>query len=94
MKRYIRSEYVLDPKKEKYYRDYPSKESEEYMDMGSGLFYWYFTRHGVGPGSVPRGLNIIDIIDTPRGSYFLTDRVLTTKSLNFYDIQEKSPEGI
>ena len=83
----------LDPEKEKFYRAYPSKPSEEYMDMGSGLFYWYFTRHGVQPGSVPRGLNIIDVVDTPQGSFFLTDRVLTTDSLKYYDIKEASPEG-
>ena len=87
--------YELDPEKEAFYRQYPSKPSDEYMDMGSGLFYWYYTPHGVGPGSVPRGLNIIDVISIPYGGdYFLTDRVLTTKSLQYYDIQEKAPEGV
>ena len=71
-----------------------SRESDEFVDMGTGLNYWYFTTHGVMPGSVPKGLNIIKIIDKPEGTYFLTDRVLTTKSLKYYDIKEKDPKGV
>lgn len=71
-----------------------SQESDEFVDMGTGLNYWYFTTHGVMPGSIPKGLNIIKIIDKPEGTYFLTDRVLTTKSLKYYDIKERSPKGV
>ena len=71
-----------------------SQESDEFVDMGTGLNYWYFTTHGVMPGSVPKGLNIIKIIDKPEGTYFLTDRVLTTKSLKYYDIKERAPKGV
>lgn len=71
-----------------------SQESDEFVDMGTGLNYWYFTTHGVMPGSVPKGLNIIKIIDRPEGTYFLTDRVLTTKSLKYYDIKERAPKGV
>ena len=68
--------------------------SEEFVDMGTGLEYWYFTTHGVQPGSVPKGLNIIKIVDKPEGSYFLTDRVITTKALKEYDIKERAPKDI
>lgn len=71
-----------------------SEESDEFVDMGTGLNYWYFTTHGVMPGSVPKGLNIIKIVDKPEGTYFLTDRVLTTKSLKHYDIKERAPKGV
>lgn len=56
--------------------------------------YWYFTRHGVMPGSVPKYVNILDILDTPNGSYFLADGVINTKDLNYYDIYEKEPDKI
>ena len=69
-------------------------ESDEFYDPGTGLKYWYFTKHGVMPGSVPKGLQILDIIDVPEGSYFLTDCVINTKALDYYDIKEKSPENI
>lgn len=67
------------------------KASAEFYDMGTGLEYWYFTTHGVQPGSVPKGLEILDVIDKPEGSYFLTNRVISTDALKYYDIKERSP---
>ena len=54
--------------------------------------YWYFTRHGVQPGSVPKYVNILDIVDKPEGSYFLADGVILTNDLRDYDIKERKPE--
>lgn len=54
--------------------------------------YWYFTHHGVQPGSIPKHTPVLDVKDTASGSYFLTDRVLTTSELNEYEITEKAPE--
>ena len=68
------------------------ESSEEFFDKGEGAEYWYFTTHGVQPGSVPKGLEIIDVVDRPEGSYFLTNRVLTTDSLKYYDIKERAPK--
>lgn len=65
--------------------------SAEFFDKNEGDTYWYFTRHGVQPGSVPRGLNIINVVYRPEGSYFETDKVITTDALDYYDITEKSP---
>ena len=55
--------------------------------------YWYFTRHGVQPGSVPKYVNILDIVDTPEGTYFLADGVILTNDLRNYEIQERKPKG-
>lgn len=70
------------------------KSSEEFFDKGEDGQYWYFTTHGVMPGSVPKGLEILDIVDKPEGSYFLTNKVLTTDSLKYYDIKERAPKGV
>lgn len=67
------------------------EDNHEFYDMGTGLEYWYFTTHGVQPGSVPKGLEILDVIDKPEGSYFLTNRVISTDALKYYDIKERSP---
>ena len=68
-------------------------KSAEFTDVGTGLEYWYFTTHGVQPGSVPTGLNILEIKDTPNGAYFKTDKVILTDALKQYDIKEKRPVG-
>ena len=56
--------------------------------------YWFFTTHGVQPGSVPRDVDILDIIDTPNGSFVKFDRFLSTKELNEYDMVEKAPKSV
>lgn len=56
--------------------------------------WWYFTTHGVQPGSVPKGIEILDVIDTANGTYFCSDRVLNTSELRYYDIKEKYPKGL
>lgn len=56
--------------------------------------YWYFTTHGVMPGSVPKYINILDVIDKPEGSYFLADDIIKTEDLKRFEIKEKSPKGI
>lgn len=52
--------------------------------------YWYFTQHGVQPGSIPRSIDTLyDVIDTPEGTYFATNTILNTKELSEYEIKEK-----
>ena len=57
--------------------------------------YWYYTKHGVGPGSVPRDITILkcayDEENDPWGEYFLSDKLLTTDDLRRYDLKEKTP---
>lgn len=54
--------------------------------------YWFFTRHGVQPGSVPRDVEILDMIDTRNGTFVKFDRFLSTKELDYYDMIEKAPD--
>lgn len=54
--------------------------------------YWYFTTHGVMPGSVPKYVQILGVVDADNGSYFATDKVIYTKDLREYEIIEKAPE--
>ena len=61
-------------------------------DDGEG--YWFFTTHGVQPGSVPRDVDILDIIDTPNGSFVKFNRFLSTKELNEYDMKERAPKSV
>lgn len=56
--------------------------------------YWFFTRHGVQPGSIPRDVEILDIVDTPNGTFVKLNRFLSTKELDYYDLVEKAPESI
>lgn len=56
--------------------------------------YWFFTRHGVQPGSVPRDVDILDILDTPNGTFVKLNRFLSTKELDYYDLVERAPETI
>lgn len=68
-------------------------EDEIYSSTTSSRRYWYFTRHGVQPGSVPKYVNILDIVDTPEGSYFLADGVISTDDLRNYEIKERKPKS-
>lgn len=68
-------------------------EDEIYSSTTPSSRYWYFTRHGVQPGSVPKYVNILDIVDTPEGSYFLADGVIRTDDLRKYEIKERKPES-
>lgn len=65
-----------------------------YSATDDGEGYWFFTTHGVQPGSVPRDVDILDIIDTPNGSFVKFDRFLSTKELNEYDMVEKAPKSV
>lgn len=56
--------------------------------------YWFFTRHGVQPGSIPKDVEILDIVDTPNGTFVKLNRFLSTKELDYYDLVEKAPESI
>lgn len=71
--------------------EYVIESSEEFFDKDEDAVYWYRTTHGVQPGSVPKGLEILQVIDRADGTYFSTNRVITTDALKYYDIKEKSP---
>lgn len=62
-----------------------------YKSLPTGK-YWYFTTHGVQPGSVPKGIEIDEVIDRPEGTYFTSNRVISTEALRYYDLKERAPE--
>ena len=68
------------------------RNDDIYSSTTSSSGYWYFTRHGVQPGSVPKYVNILDIVDKPEGTYFLADGVILTNDLRNYEIQERRPD--
>ncbi len=58
--------------------------------------YWYFTTHGVQPGSIPKDLNVLEIRDGKNdkgtnGTFVCLDGVLNTSELRDYDMKEQSP---
>ena len=61
-----------------------------------GRRFWYFTTHGVGPGSVPKGVHILDIQDGQNnkgtwGEFVAFDRALTDDELKYYDLRPQLP---
>lgn len=68
------------------------KESIDYTDENY-LYkpYWYFTKHGMGPGSVPAKMSVWTWFETPEGTYFASSKVLDTQELEEYEIVEKQP---
>ena len=75
-----------------------SDSEKEFDDMGNDIEYWYYTRHGVGPGSVPKGLGIERYAyddDDPYGEYFsVRGKTIRPKAMKYYDIKEKIPKNI
>lgn len=58
--------------------------------------YWYFTLHGVGVGSIPKHVNVLDVIEGQNdkgtmGEYVCLDAVLNTSELKEYGIRELVP---
>lgn len=58
--------------------------------------YWYFTTHGVGPGSIPKDLKVLEVKEGQNdkgtnGTYVCLDGVLNTSELRKYDMIEKAP---
>ena len=76
-----------------YYHGFMDKKDADrhYPDRLRTRTYWYSTRHGVMPGSVPKGINILDVRDIGNKSYFKTDSIISSKDLKYYDIKEDIP---
>ncbi len=54
--------------------------------------YWYFTRHGIGPGTIPKDLNVLDVVEDDNfGTYVCLDGVLNTSELDKYEMKEQVP---
>lgn len=58
--------------------------------------WWYFTTHGVGPGSIPKDLNVLEVKEGQNkkgtwGDYVRLDGILNTDELDYYDMIELAP---
>ena len=94
---YIR-EYIREYFSKKYLKkEYEIKDLKESIERYSDVIpreerkFWYFTTHGVQPGSIPDDLNVLEIKDTPNGTFVALDGVLNTSELRKYDMKEKAP---
>ena len=74
------------------------KEIKRYSDVRpyNERKYWYFTTHGVQPGSIPKGLKVLEVRDGQNekgawGTYVMLDGVLNTSELKKYDMRELVP---
>jgi len=78
------------------------KITKERCNYGHEGPFWYFTTHGVQPGSIPKGVHVLEIRDGRNdkgtmGTFVALDGVLTTDELREYDMKEMKPrinEGI
>lgn len=68
-------------------------EPDFYEPQKPGMEYWYYTRHGLGPGMLPKNVEILDVYeDSNFGTYFKTNKILSTRTLREYEIEEKAPK--
>ena len=59
--------------------------------------YWYFTLHGLGPGTIPKDLKVLETREGKNtkgtlGLYICLDEVLSTEELYDYDLIELKPK--
>lgn len=86
-------ELVTDDMNAGYWYESLIEDIERYSDVipKEERKFWYFTTHGVQPGSIPNDLNVLEIKDTPNGTFVALDGILNTSELRKYDMKEKSP---
>lgn len=58
--------------------------------------YWYWTKHGLGPGTLPKDVRVLDVKEGPNrkgtmGDFICLDAVLNTSELKEYDLIELAP---
>lgn len=61
--------------------------------------YWYFTTHGIGPGTIPKGVHILDVKEGQNkkgtwGDYICLDAILNTSELREFDLIELVPDNV
>ena len=61
--------------------------------------YWYFTTHGIGPGTTPKDLTVLETREGQNekgtwGTFVCLDGVLNTDELSYYDLKELAPDNI
>lgn len=73
--------------------DFPIEElSESRGNYGHEGPFWYYTKHGIGPGTLPKDVQVVDIYeDDDFGTYVALDSVLTADELQEYELKEQTP---
>lgn len=63
--------------------------------VDTGLEYWYYSRHGFGIGTIPKGVQVLDWYEEGYKTWMKLDKMLTTAELNEFDLKEQTPpEGV
>lgn len=70
--------------------------SDVYDDKVKQRGWWYFTTHGVQPGSIPSDLHVLEIRDGKNdkgtmGTFVRLDGILNTSELKKFDMKEMTP---
>lgn len=72
-----------------------AKEENKVKESLNDKKYVYILRHGFGPGTVPKTVDIIDFEDLDNGKTKVwLDRPLTKEELDYYDIDDKVEESL
>lgn len=78
-----------------------SSEIKRYSDVipKEQRKFWYFTTHGVMPGSIPKGVNVLETREGKNdkgtnGTFVCLDAILNTSELKEYDLKEMVPQDL
>nr|DAI22720.1 MAG TPA: hypothetical protein [Caudoviricetes sp.] len=72
-----------------------AKEDNKIKESLNDKKYVYILRHGFGPGTVPKTVDIIDFEDLDNGKTKVwLDRPLTKEELDYYDIDDRVEESL
>ena len=96
--RYLLGYFVNDVKDimSKYYSKDESL-TEERGNYGHKGPFWYYSKHGMGPGTLPKDVKVVDWYeDDDYNTWVALDSVLTTQELREYELKEQKPpiEGV
>lgn len=65
---------------------------EERGNYGHKGPFWYYSKHGMGPGTLPKDVKVVDWYeDDDYNTWVALDNVLTTQELKDYDLKEQKP---
>ena len=66
--------------------------TEERGNYGHKGPFWYYSKHGMGPGTIPPDVNVVDWYeDDDYNTWIALDGVLTTQELREYELKEQKP---
>lgn len=77
-----------------YYSTEDKNESltEENGNYGHKGPFWYYSKHGMGPGTLPKDVKVVDWYeDDDYNTWVALDSVLTTQELREYELKEQKP---